>query len=196
MDYRIIYPDVKRYLTNWAGFMEYRNELNEHERRMASIFFKALSVTSKEDIVLLSEKYLSSDHKTQYSHEHDGYMGRLPIRDKALSEKKNIELEEYRQTRRKVEIRLQKELNKRVDEYEEEKRKVLPEYVLRMGRLFLKRYELSATKKVKEEIIFTFDISEAKVFTNETDEGEELAIGLGLKKEEPCDDQFYPGVYL
>ncbi|WP_407855384.1 hypothetical protein [Enterococcus hailinensis] len=58
------------------------------------------------------------------------------------------------------------------------------------------------TKKVrknyrrKEEIIFTFDISEAKVFTNETDEGEELAIGLGLKKEEPCDDQFYPGVYL
>lgn len=72
-----------------------------------------------------------------------------------------------------------------MDEYEEEKRKILPKYVLRMGRLFFKRYELSVTRKVKEEIIFTQNISEAKIFTNETDEGEELARGFGLTKEEP-----------
>lgn len=58
-----------------------------------------------------------------------------------------------------------------MDEYEEEKRKILLKYVLRMGRLFLKRYELSVTKKVKEEIIFTQNISEAKIFTDETNEG-------------------------
>ncbi|MDT2827142.1 hypothetical protein P7H59_01600 [Enterococcus viikkiensis] len=41
------------------------------------------------------------------------------------------------------------------------------------------------TRKVTEEIIFTQNISEAKIFTNETDEGEELARGFGLTKEEP-----------
>ncbi|MDT2677926.1 hypothetical protein P7D92_13370 [Enterococcus dongliensis] len=41
------------------------------------------------------------------------------------------------------------------------------------------------TRKVKEEIIFTQNISEAKIFTDETNEGEELAIGFGLTKEEP-----------
>lgn len=58
-----------------------------------------------------------------------------------------------------------------MDEYEEEKRKILLKYVLRIGRLFFKRYELSVTKKVKEEIIFTQNISEAKIFTDETNEG-------------------------
>ncbi|MGX7204769.1 hypothetical protein [Enterococcus devriesei] len=185
MSYPVIYPNVKRYLAKWAGFMEYRNELNEYEKRMAKIFFKALSVTSKEDIILLSEKYLDSNHKTQYSPEHDGYMARLPITDQTLSEKNNIELNEYRTRRNKAEYRLQKKLNKQVDEYEEEKRKILPKYVLRIGRLFFKRYELSVTRKVKEEIIFTQNISEAKIFTDETNEGEELAIGFGLTKEEP-----------
>ncbi|WP_427814754.1 hypothetical protein ACQKTA_11095 (plasmid) [Enterococcus sp. 22-H-5-01] len=61
-------------------------------------------------------------------------------------------------------------MNKQVDEYEEEKRKILLKYVLRMVRLFFKRYELSVTKKVKEEIIFTQNISEAKIFTDETNE--------------------------
>ncbi|MDT2827143.1 hypothetical protein P7H59_01605 [Enterococcus viikkiensis] len=108
MNYLVIYPNVKRYLAKWAGFMEYRNELNEHEKRMAKFFFKVLSNTSKENIILLSEKYLNSDHKTQYSPEHDGYMARLPIKDQILSEKNNIELNEYRTLRNKAERRLQK----------------------------------------------------------------------------------------
>lgn len=39
MNYPVIYPNVKIYLVKWAGFMEYRNELNECEKRMAKIFF-------------------------------------------------------------------------------------------------------------------------------------------------------------
>ncbi|WP_427813518.1 hypothetical protein ACQKTA_09080 [Enterococcus sp. 22-H-5-01] len=33
----------KYYLVLWAGFMEYRNELTEGEKRLAKVFFKALA---------------------------------------------------------------------------------------------------------------------------------------------------------
>ncbi|MGX2945859.1 hypothetical protein [Enterococcus alishanensis] len=77
---------------------------------------------------MLAEKYLKGERKIQYSPEHDGYMGRLPITDSILDDR--------------AENRLKKKLEHYTDEVEKIIRQELPSYVLRMNRLYLKRYEI------------------------------------------------------
>ncbi|WP_427813519.1 hypothetical protein ACQKTA_09085 [Enterococcus sp. 22-H-5-01] len=142
-------------------------------------------------MALLAEKYLKGEHKTQYVPEHDGYMGRLPITDSVLTDRMGINVKEYRDARIRAENRLRIQLKQYADEIEASVRQELPSYVLRMNSLYLKRYEIGMFDQVKEEIVFTQDKSQAKVFTYESEEGRGLAIGFNLTKEEPETSSFY-----
>lgn len=177
-------------LTQWKAFVVNRNHLKKgNTAGYARLLFTALKELPKEDVLILSEKYYETEQGANFSYMHNGYRTYIPITDKVLADRRGISVLEYRKIRSKSEAKLQAILNRLRKEFIEIDADELEEYILGVGTIYLKDYQIIEGKRADpDSYIFTQDRSKAKRFKQDSTQGRQLKMYLRLKKMEPRDE--------
>lgn len=177
-------------LTQWKAFVVNRNHLGDgNAKGYARLLFTALKELPKEDVLILSEKYYETEQGANFSYMHNGYRTYIPITDKVLADRRGISVLEYRKIRSKSEAKLQAILNRLRKEFIEIDADELEEYILGVGTIYLKDYQIIEGKRADpDSYIFTQDRSKAKRFKQDSTQGRQLKMYLRLKKMEPRDE--------
>ncbi|MDC0751211.1 hypothetical protein [Enterococcus innesii] len=177
-------------LTQWKAFVVNRNHLGDgNAKGYARLLFAALKELPKEDVLILSEKYYETEQGANFSYMHNGYRTYIPITDKVLADRRGISVLEYRKIRSKSEAKLQAIINRLRKEFIEIDADELEEYILGVGTIYLKDYQIIEGKRADpDSYIFTQDRSKAKRFKQDSTQGNQLKMYLRLKKMEPRDE--------
>ena len=134
---------VNYVLRRWAGFMKYRNILDEQSRTEAGQFFRGLQRLEQDEVQLLHEKYVTGDWVT-FDSWLGVYFNNKPLSDAVLAERRNIKIKDYRLKRSRIEKKLQRFLVEEWCTSDEKEKQALEEFHLVVGtNLYLKRYEVS-----------------------------------------------------
>ena len=130
-------------LRRWAGFMKYKNILDERSRTEAGQFFRGLQRLEQDEVRLLHEKYVTGDWVT-FDSWLGVYFNNKPLSDAVLAERRNIKIKDYRLKRSGIEKKLQRFLVEEWCTSDEKEKQALEEFHLVVGtNLYLKRYEVS-----------------------------------------------------
>lgn len=177
-------------LTQWKSFVVNRNHLEDGDGKgYARLLFTALKELPEEDVLILSEKYYETEQGANFTYAYNGYRTYIPITDKILAEKRGISVLEYRKIRSKPEAKLQAIINRLRKEFIEIDADNLDEYILGVGTIYLKSYQIIEGKRADpDSFVFTQDRSKAKKFKRDSPQGRQIKMYLRLKKMEPRDE--------
>lgn len=173
---------AKHYLRQWQGYIELSSELTEWDQKAATVFFNALKQVDEADVKLLSDKYVTHIKRRVISQQYGKPFSAEPGTDKAMADLYGIEPYEYRQRRVEAEARLETQIKGITGVYNEKQIAKLPEFNLKMGKLYLKSYEPSFLGIIRDEVVFTLDPSKAKIFKQGDEVAAEFMRSLNLEK--------------
>ncbi|HPI99939.1 MAG TPA: hypothetical protein PLN65_03665 [Enterococcus sp.] len=195
MENYCIHP--QRLLPQWKALVENRSHLDEGEKRSAKILFSALKEMDKEDIQFLSAKYYQSEQGGREHPLREGYYKTYkPISDQKMAIVSGITSDKYREKRLKVENRLRAKLLEVNHKLLAIDRENLEVYVLKLGDLYLKDYEISSLGYISKEFTFTQESEKATKFDKSSKVGMELIRTMHLTKENPSKTEWFPILWI
>lgn len=187
---------TKHYLRLWQGFAELSGELTEWDTKAATIFFNALKKLDKDDVAFLADKYVTHVRKRVVSPVYGKPFSSEPATDKTMAELNEMDTLSYTRKRVKIEAKFQVAFNEIAKVYDKKRLDNLPEFNLIMGKLFLKSYEPTPLGCLRDELVFTVDPAQAKVFQQGDREAATLIRSLKLEKWEPNPDKWFATIYF
>lgn len=96
------------YLKRWKYLERNRNRLDDDDKRLGVLLFNALNRMSEESRQILKEKYYDPDSPALFSEYFNDYTVNVPVPDKEIAEKLNIDPYHYRKMRVKAESEFMK----------------------------------------------------------------------------------------
>lgn len=174
---------AKFLLCSWLGYMECSKDLNEYQKKDATILFNSLKQLDKEEVDFLADKYVKNIAKRCYGR-YNLTFHIVPKTDKEMGKVYGMDEKAYRTKRAKLENKLQRKINKTLIDYKEKQIEQQERFCLSMDNLYLKDYRLSIFGARIQELSFTADPSTAKVFlkNEKVDEVRLLMQRTQLKK--------------
>lgn len=104
------------YLKRWKFLEKNRNNLDEYDKRLGVLLFNALNRMSEDNRQILKEKYYDPDSPALFSEYSNDYTVNVPVPDKEIASRLNIDPYHYR----KIRVKAESEFMKFVKEVHEE----------------------------------------------------------------------------
>lgn len=195
MENYCIHP--QRLLPQWKALVENRSHLDEKEKRSAKVLFTALKEMDTEDIRFLSGKYYQSEQGGYEDPSREGcYKTYKPVSDKRRAIVSGMTIDKYRKKRVEVENRLRAKLLEVNNKLLAIDRDNLEVYVLKLGDLYLKHYEISFLGHISNEFTFTQEKEKAAKFDKSSKAGMELIRTMHLTKENLSNADWLPILWI
>lgn len=186
---------LKWYLIHWKYYVTNHEWLSDNEKYIALIFFKALKQLNKDELIFLKEKYYTDvpSKRNQRTGFIESYK---PYSDKAMADKMGIETKDYTAQRLQIEAKLTAIIKTIHKEQNKEILEKLDEFTLKLGKLYLKSFEIDSIGAISPDYVFTQDGKRAKVFKAGDPIEKELVRKLKLEREPMKDEYFYYKNYV
>ena len=186
---------LKWYLIHWKYYVTNHEWLSDNEKYIALIFFKALKQLNKDELIFLKEKYYTDvpSKRNQRTGFIESYK---PYSDKAMADKLAVETNDYTAQRLQIEAKLTAIIKTIHKEQNKEILKKLDEFTLKLGKLYLKSFEIDSIGAISPDYVFTQDGKRAKVFKAGDPIERELVRKLKLEREPIKDEYFYYRNYV
>lgn len=186
---------LKWYLIHWKYYVINHEWLSDNAKYIALIFFKALKQLNKDELIFLKEKYYTDvpSKRNQRTGFIESYK---PYSDKAMADKMGIETKDYTAQRLQIEAKLTAIIKTIHKEQNKEILEKLDEFTLKLGKLYLKSFEIDSIGAISPDYVFTQDGKRARVFKAGDPIEKELVRKLKLEREPIKDEYFYYRNYV
>lgn len=186
---------LKWYLIHWKYYVTNHEWLSDNEKYIALIFFKALKRLNKDELIFLKEKYYT-DVPSKRNPRTGFIESYKPYSDKAMADKMGIETKDYTVQRLQIEAKLTAIIKTIHKEQNKEILEKLDEFTLKLGKLYLKSFEIDSIGAISPDYVFTQDGKRAHVFKAGDPIEKELVRKLKLEREPMKDEYFYYKNYV